>query len=127
MLLITISKICHLYPIFCKLGEPQQTLFKLFGLFTSFVKLLELLTIVNLVFKSPLHDFLPHLFDAFDEQRFELIPLSAHVNFISNLLLLFNLFSIYDYLQVSNCVSIASLESLHIFDDLILDFLSLHS
>ena len=126
MLLIAIREISHLHSVLRQLCKSQQTLLKFLCLLTCFIKLLELLSIVNLVLQTSLHDLFPYLFNALDEERLEFISLSAHIDLISNLLLLLGLLSVNHNLEVSNRVRVTSLKSLHILDDLILHFLSLH-
>ena len=124
--LVLIGEVSDLDPVLGQLGQPQQTLLKLFGLFTGLLQLLKLLSIVDLVLQPPLHDVLPHLFNALDEQRFQFVPLRAHVHLVSDLLLLFAFLLVYDHLEVPDRISVTRLQRLHILDNLILDVLSLH-
>lgn len=82
MALVAIGEVRHLNPIFGELGQPQETLFKLFCLIRALFHLLELLAIVNFIFKSPLHDFLSDLFDAVHEEGLQFVFLSRLIDMI---------------------------------------------
>ena len=121
MTLVLAREVADLDSILGQLGQPEQTLLKLFGLFGALVELLELLPVVDFVLKTALHDLLSHFFDTLDEERFELIPLSAHVDLLGDHFLGVSLLTVNDCLQVTNSISVTGLQRLHILDDLLLN------
>ena len=121
------SEVADLDTVLRQLGQPEQTLFELFGFFTTLVELLELLSVVDLVFEAPFHYLFAHFFDALDEQGFELVAFCAHINFLGHNLLLLLFFLVDDGLEVPDCVSVARLKSLDVLHDLFLHVVGGHA
>ena len=120
-------EVADLDAVLGELGQPKQTLFELFGLLRALVKLLELLPVVDLILEASLHDLLPHLFDTLDKEGFQFIAFRAHVDSLSHHSLLLFLLLVNDGLQVSDGVSVARLERLHVLDDLLLHVICGHA
>ena len=109
MRLVLVGEVGDFDSVFGQLGKSEQTLLKLFGLLTGPLKLLELLSIVDLIFESSFHDVLAHLFNALNEERFELVPLRAHVDLVCDLLLLLRLLFVNNHLEVPDCIGVTRL------------------
>ena len=126
MCLILAREVTDLDTVLCKLGQSEETLLKLFSFFRALVKLLEFLAVVDLILETTLHDLFSDFFDALDKERLELIALRAHVNLISNNPLSLLFLPVNNLLQVSDSICVACLQCLHILDDFLFNFISVH-
>ena len=126
MCLVLAREVTDLDTVLCKLGQSKETLLEFFSFFRALVKLLEFLAVVDLVLKTALHDLFSDFFDALDKERLEFVALRAHVNLISNNPLCLLFLPVNNLLQVSDSICVACLQCLHILDDFLFNFVSVH-
>ena len=68
-MLVLLSEVIQLDPVFGQGREFEQTRFELFGFIGVSVNLLEFLFVIDLIFEAALHNVFSHIFDALNKQE----------------------------------------------------------
>lgn len=126
MVLILVREVLDLDSVLGELCQLEQTLFELASLLSVLLDLLILLLVHDLIFESALHNSLPDLLDALDEEALKFVLLAHFVHFLEARLLGLNALPVDGQSQVPDRLVVVGFEQLNVFYNFFFLFFEAH-